>query len=468
MMTKYSLIDPRPFAVTAILIICLWASAEAQQLAFPGAEEWGAHAKGGRGGKVLYVTTLDDTEPGVEPAKGSLRAACNAPGPRTVVFAVSGTIYLKAPISITEPYLTLAGQSAPGDGVCIANYDVRVNRTHDIIIKYLRFRPGDDVGRALQKDGLAWQTDALAIYASQDVIVDHCSASWGNDEIISLTGVNLDRVTVQWSIIAEALNNSTHEKGRHGYGSIVGGHIGHGKVARLTLHHNLWAHNLIRNPHFAGDRSGKAPGSNTDFRNNVIYDWGRLASHNYTPQYTKVNYVGNYLKPGPSTNEKARRVGLTGGSDNGHFYLEGNLLSGFPEATEDNWLFVNDSRGVTRLASPIEAPHVETSDAQNAFQQVLSEVGATLPRRDAVDHRVIKTVEKGTGRIIDTHHDVGAWAELASGEPEKDTDKDGMSDAWEMKFGLDVAVQDNNEDQDGDGYTNLEEFLNGTDPHRSP
>ncbi len=457
-------------ATAAVGLVALLAtqtpSIAGKTLAFPGAEGYGADAKGGRGGKVLFVTNLEDYHPdNDEPVPGSLRAACLAEGPRIVIFRVAGIIDLKTPLGIREPYLTLAGQTAPGGGICIRRHSTQISNTHDIVIRHLRFRVGDAVGIERKAAGEDWQTDALSVYMSQDVIIDHCSTSWANDETLSLTGVDLDRITVQWTMITESMNASFHYKGSHGYGSIVGGHIGHGKQAAITMHHNVYAHHTARNPHFAGDRDGLPPGSRTDFRNNVIYDWGKVAGHNYTPQYTSVNYVGNYLKPGPSTREDQRNIALTPGSANGHFYVAGNRLEGYPDADDDNWLMVNTTRGVTRLEEPLSAPPVATDDVETAFRRVMEDCGATLPMRDAVDARIIEGIKTGGDSIIDTQADVGGWPEYASAPAPADDDNDGMPDAWERKHGLKPKdASDNNKDTDSDGYTNVEEYLNGTDP----
>ncbi|MEA3401963.1 MAG: pectate lyase [Armatimonadota bacterium] len=453
--------------LVALAVVAVHSTAGAADIpAFPGAEGFGASTPGGRGGRVLLVTNLEDYDPRTEePVPGSLRAACEAEGPRIVVFRVSGIIPLKTTLTITEPYLTLAGQSAPGGGVCLKRFGTSVRETHDVIIRHLRFRPGDEVGAERAKQGKAWSSDALSVYASQNVIIDHCSASWGSDEVLSLTGEGLDNITVQWTMITESLNDAYHHKGPHGYGSIIGGHIGHDRLASISLHHSLYAHHNARNPHFAGDRDGEPPGSRTDFRNNVVYDWGRVAGHNYTPQYTTVNFVANYLKPGPSTAEDRRNTAFTSGSENAHLFIADNVLVGYPAASEDNWLMVDASKGVTRLEEPFEAPAVITRDAQAAFERVMADVGATLPARDAVDARVIEAVRSGGGRIIDSQTEVGGWPEYDSGEPPDDADSDGMVDDWERAHGLDPGdPADSAADEDGDGYTNIEEHLNGTDP----
>jgi len=452
--------------VALALLVASTYGAPERVRAFPGAEGYGAYAKGGRGGKVLLVTNLDDYHPGTEkPIPGSLRAACEAKGPRIVVFRVSGIIELKTSLSITEPYLTLAGQTSPGDGICLKNYGTQIANTHDVIVRYMRFRPGDEVGRERAKQGDDWQTDALSVYMSQNVIIDHCSTSWANDETLSLTGVDLNNITVQWTMITESMNDSFHYKGAHGYGSIVGGHIGHDKEAAITMHHSVYAHHIARNPHFAGDRDGLAPGSRTDFRNNVVYDWGKIAGHNSTPQYTSVNFIANYLKPGPSTRDDQRKIGLTPGSENGHFYAAGNRLVGCPEADDDNWLMVNTARGVTRLDEPLSAPPIATDDVETAFRRVMADVGATLPVRDAVDARIVEEITTGGGKIINSQADVGGWPEYKSAPAPTDSDEDGMPDVWEKKHGLNPTdASDNSKDADSDGYTNIEEYLNGTDP----
>ena len=421
--------------------------------AFPGAEGYGRFAKGGRGGDVYYVTNLNDAGP------GSLRhGIVSAIGPRTILFKVSGIIELESPLIINKPYITIAGQTAPGDGICIKNYQTSISSTHDIIIRHMRFRPGDEVGRRQVAEGAkGWETDALSAGKSNNIIIDHCSTGWANDEILSLTQVGLHNITVQWTMITEALNNSTHPKGRHGYGSIVGGHAT-GTQPRITMHHNLYAHNWARNPHFAGDREGNPPGSITDFRNNVIYDWGQLASHNNTPQYTSVNYVNNYLKPGPSTPDEQRTIGLTTGSKNAHFYAVGNHITSMPEADKDNWAMANTGRGATPLDKPLLTPPVHTVDAFTAYKQVLKGAGA-FPR-DAVDSRVVEQVRTGTGRIIDSANDVGGWPDYRSSKAPIDTDNDGMPDTWEIERGLDPRnPADGNADRNGNGYTNLEEYL---------
>jgi len=217
--------------------------------AFPGAEGFGAQTPGGRGGKVIPVVNLNDSGP------GSLRAACEAEGARIVIFRVAGIIDLKKNIKVTEPFLTLAAQTAPGDGICLRGFALEI-RTHDVIVRYLRSRPGAGSGK---------EVDAMDVGSgAHDVVIDHCSATWAVDENLSPSG-SISNVTVQWCLIAEGLNHSIHHKGAHGYGSLVRA------VGGLSLHHNLWAHNNARNPRL-GENYHQPPYPTFDVRNNVIYN----------------------------------------------------------------------------------------------------------------------------------------------------------------------------------------------------
>jgi pectate lyase len=421
--------------------------AEARTLAaFPGAEGFGADTPGGRGGKVLLVTNLDDADP------GSLRAACEAKGPRVVVFRVSGNIDLKDKLVVREPFITIAGQSAPGEGICLRHEHLAVS-THDVVVRYLRFRPGDTKGR---------EVDAVSI-RGEKVILDHCSASWAIDEVLSPT--HSQGVTVQWCIISEALNESVHHKGAHGYGSLITGPAG-----GMSFHHNIYAHNNSRNP-----RPGAPEGTGGiifDFRNNVIYNWGSKAGYSaLTP--VRINYAGNYLKPGPSTKAGSRRVAFWPGSTATKLFVAENLIAGFPKANQDNRLMVvagssfepGHSVEECLVSEPFAAPPVTSQSAEAACQLVLAGSGASLPKRDAVDQRVIEEIKSGTGRIINSQKDVGGWPDLKSAPAPVDSDNDGMPDEWERRRGLDPhEAADAALDKDGDGYTNVEEYLNGTDP----
>jgi len=418
-------------------------------LAFPGAEGFGATTPGGRGGKVIAVTTLEDYRPGIdEPIPGSFRAAIEAKGPRIVVFRVAGNIDLKSEVFIREPYLTLAGQSAPGGGICIRNNRVWV-ATHDVIIRHLRFRSGD-------ANHNAWGNLYLGGQAS-NVIVDHCSMSWAIF-INSVCGTRGSNITIQWCIISEGLSKSFHPKGEHSKGTILTCHGG------LSHHHNLYAHNAARNP--------RVNLANLDFRNNVVYNWGyRCGYTREGPTY--INYINNYFKAGPSTTRSARNSVFAPGDDLARLFLSGNVLEGNRAATADNRRFVSHPNGHKRkefletviVEEAFPAPPMRTDSAQEALERVLAEAGATLPRRDAVDERVVNDVRNGTGRIIDTPSEVGGYPVLGPADPPPDTDADGMPDPWEQRFGLNPSdPSDAGADADSDGYTNIEEFLNGTDP----
>jgi len=423
--------------------------------AFPGAEGFGAGSIGGRGGKVHFVTNLNDDGP------GSLRRAVEADGPRTVVFRISGTIELESAIVITKPYITIAGQTAPGDGICLKNYALVIAADH-VIVRFIRCRPGDDAKA---------ESDSMSISSGRDIIVDHCSASWSVDETLSASSAGrLGNVTVQWCIISESLHDSVHHKGPHGYGSLIRGSFGNG----YTYHHNLYAHHHARLPRPGNyfDRSRDPEGFVLDFRNNVIYNWaGRAAGYNAdgsngTNSITKMNFVGNYYKAGVnSTGDFA----FSESTRWAKAWFSGNCMNGrYPD---DPWSLVSFSNfsaedmAAYKQSKPIPAPAVKTDDAITAYKRVLAQAGALLPKRDAVDIRIVNEVKNGTGKIIDDEEQVGGWPELKSAEPPEDSDQDGMPDVWEQQNDLNCDdPSDGNADKDGDGYTNLEEFLNNTKP----
>src|SRR5436190_3701064 len=414
--------------------------------AFPGAQGFGANTAGGRGGRVIFVTNLNDSGP------GSLRAACDAEGPRTVIFRVSGLISLGSPITVKNPFLTIAGQTAPGDGICLRNFTFNI-ATHDVVVRYLRSRLGDLSGQ---------ESDSITLVSgAHDVVLDHCSATWSIDESLSLAG-NVSNVTVQWCLIGNALNHSKHAKGDHGYGSLSRAN------GPVTWHHNLWAHNNSRNPRL-GDNYGRPPFPTFDVRNNVMYDYGEICS-GLTQGVLKVNYVANYIRPGPSS--KAATPIHVGGPSELRFYIRDNVFEGHDSFTADNSMFfdpvmINGKRQLEIVTQPFDAPTVQTSSAHDAYLAVLASVGASLPRRDAADARIVHEVKSGTGSIIDSQEQVGSWPVLKSTTPPVDTDEDGMPDAWERRFGLNP--RDNSDgaaDKDNDGYTNLEEYLNNTNPNK--
>jgi len=346
--------------------------------AFPGAEGYGAVAQGGRGGRILYVDTLEDGGP------GSLREAIGARGPRIVTFRVGGAIHLKKPLMIDEPFLTLTGEAAPGDGIELRNQTVYLH-THDVILRYLRVRPGEgDDGKN--------DDDALTISGAARCIVDHCSFSWSTDEIVSIVHAS-DLITIQWCFINEALNFRNHA-----LGTVSGGE-------RATWHHNLTAHNRSRNPRLSFP-------SRTDFRNNVIYDWGGATGYG---ECESLNYVANYLKPGPTTTQHPPLF-FSDYLAPKSAYFAGNVIEGYPESASDNWRAVVGWEGHdSKVSEPFAAPPVQTDPAPVAFERVLQQAGATLPHRDAVDARVVEETLHGAGRVIEHIQDVGGYSKLKAG-----------------------------------------------------
>jgi hypothetical protein len=434
-------------AFLGVMLVLPCVQAETPTLAFPGAEGFGAYARGGRGGRVYHVTTLEDRGP------GSLREAVEAAGPRIVVFDVSGTIRLTKSLDIEEPFITIAGQTAPGDGICLRDATLLIGTDH-VVVRYLRCRLGDQ-GHA---------GDAISIGAGHHIIVDHCSASWSLDEALSSsTGEpRLSDLTVQWCFITEALNPKNH-----GFGSLVRGCQG----ARYSYHHNLYAHNRGRNPR-PGNYDDRNPhekdpnGLLLDFRNNVIYNWGGAhAGYNADKEsVTRLNYVGNYLVAG--TNSKTTGKAYQEGSPYNRGYFAGNYYNGL--LPEDPWSLVDFQKWTAgqiaayQQAEPFATGPVVTQKAPDAYEAVLRSGGASLPRRDGVDRRIVEEVKSGKGHIISSQAEVGGWPDLRSAPASRDSDGDGMPDAWEQQHGLNPNdAADGSRDRDGDGYTNVEEYLNG-------
>lgn len=438
--------------ILAVLITTLFLPiVHAQQLAFPGAEGFGAYSKGGRGGKVLYVTNLNDRGP------GSLRWAIEQQGPRSVVFAISGTIELEDRLTINEPYITIAGQTAPGDGICIKGETVRIE-THDVIIRYIRVRLGD----GMHGHGSLQGKDAISISRGKDIIIDHCSASWSLDEILSTSTYHptLTRVTVQWCFITEGLNPDNH-----GFGSLIRGTGG----AKYSYLHNLYAHNKGRNPrpgNYDSNPHDEDPeGLLLDFRNNVIYNWGgEYAGYNADSRsVTHLNYVDNYLIPGADS--KATGIAYSTGSPYNRAYFDRNYYNG--KQPNDQWNLVkfhdswtNKEIKAYKQSKPFETGAVKKENARSAYQQVLETGGASLPKRDSIDRRIVKDVKNRTGRIIKSQQDVNGWPKLNSSPPLIDTDRDGMPNDWEDKNKLDKENPDDRNTISDRGYTMLEEYLN--------
>lgn len=343
--------------------------------AFPGAEGYGAYSRGGAGGRTIEVTNLADSGP------GSLRAAIETAGPRTIVFRVGGSIALKTQLRIRNPFVTIDGHDAPPAGVTITGHGVSV-RTHDVVLRYFRIRLGDE-GVSKDVNYEAGEGDDALRFdnGAKDAIADHLSMGWSTGKIITVSRM-ADRITIQWCILSEGLNFAGH-----GYASLAGGN-------RVTWHHNLLAHNYGRNVRFQGAVTA-------DFRNNTIYDWGENAAYG---EFDRLNYVANYLKPGPSTTQYPREfhrgdaVVLPGS-----IFIDGNVMEGAPGVDADNWRamgFYYPDRETLKAAEPIPAPPVKTEHARDAYERVLGEAGDTLPARDAVDQRILREVRSGTGHII--------------------------------------------------------------------
>lgn len=439
--------------------------------AFPGAEGFGAAARGGRGGRVLFVSRLDDYDPKKQAAiPGTLRAACAAKGPRIVIFRTGGTIDLEAPLNIAEPFITIAGQSAPGGGICIRNFET-VIRTSQVIVRHIRFRPGDVVPRrrglkraekrGKWREGTSFENDAVSVnhYGRpgqiRDIILDHCSASWSTDECLSVVGGGTTGVTVQWCIISESLHRSFHFKVAHGLGSLIKCN------GDVSFHHNLYAHHVARGPHVATYGEGSIL---LDFRNNVIYDTVGHSQHNIP---ARLNYVGNYIKR-PRRMLQAMGEGrhaFIASSDRLRMFVEGNFLEGAGDRNCDDWQLIGRAAAHHKRAEPFDVATVATTGAREAYDQLLASAGAILPKRDAVDERIVAQVRAGTGGQIDSQDEVGGWPALDAGSAPTDGDRDGMPDEWEAAHGLDADdPNDASADGDGDGYTNIEEWLNGTPP----
>lgn len=447
----------RCILVQTFLCVLFSQNIYSQTLAFPGAEGFGAYAKGGRGGDVYTVTNLFDS------GKGSLRYGIkSAKGPRTIVFGISGIIRLKSTLRVNKDFITIAGQTAPGDGICLRDANLSIEANH-IIIRYIRSRLG-------QEEKI--QDDAISIRSGRNVVIDHCSSSWSIDETLSCQSSKADLITVQWCMITESLRNSIHEKGAHGYGGIIGS-------KRQTFHHNLYAHHTSRSPKVTGRRHCEV-----DFRNNVIYNWGYNNCYDGTSSY--MNWVNNYYKAGPATANKVKNQIFelsdapikSGGSNSPEdsnrykttLYLKGNYMDGFPEVTKDNWLGVNFKNGANIDEHKGETPFEGTpslsseTSAEKAFPLVLSKAGASKSR-DKIDSRIINEVKTGTALkgksgIIDDENEVGGWPAYQTLPSPKDSDHDGMPDQWELSNDLNPNdARDRNDDPNKNGFTNLEEYL---------
>lgn len=489
---------------TSIAIALLWLTSLvfpsfAQTLpAFPGAEGHGRYTSGGRGGAVYHVTNLEDDKD--NPPYGSLRYCLNKSGARTIVFDVAGTIFLDDYLDIKQGNVTIAGQTAPGEGICIAGYPVRISSSN-VIMRFIRVRMGDL--------HLEVEDDALGGRAISNVIVDHCSCSWSIDECVSFYGDK--NFTMQWCIISESLRYSNHQKGGHGYGGIWGG-------PSASFHHNLLAHHSSRTPRLGHDYQ-VPEADNVDLRNNVIYNYGAVVGA-YGAEGMNANIINCYYKPGPSTKTGSTRRSMIMGinpndpkADNydpnrpkwGEYFISGNWCSSRSDiyatptdayeraCSQDNWnygIYNSISASITaaekkamRRSQPLDAGLVTTHSAQNAFEKVLATAGCSLDR-DIIDERIVKETREGkatfkgnvskVGGIIDSQNDLkpsgapadwSAWPSLEGGEKPKDTDQDGMPDEWEEARGLNPKYPLDRNNKHESGYTYLEVYINSLVEH---
>ena len=449
-----------------IIAILIQQSLIAQQVAFPGAEGFGKYASGGRGGKLVAVTNLNDN------GEGSFRHALQQyPNePLTVIFKVSGIIELESNIVIKRSDLTIAGQTAPGDGICLKNYSFILNGASskgnhgNIIIRFIRSRPGG--------------TDKKGLYGfdmenCHDVIVDHCSFSWANEECAAM--YDTKNITVQWCIVSEGLYNAGHAKGRRSYGGVWGGQY-------ASYHHNLIAHQNNRAVRFNGSRAHDTIAL-IDYRNNVIYNWGNTnacygGEVNIAGGSSQVNIVNNYYKPGPASPSDVKLVHASYQKENskgtGQWYVDGNVMEGDNFLTKKNIRGVDLSEAGDHKNAIVNAPFtvavsLPEQSAIDAYNDVLKFAGAILPKRDAVDERVINETKAGTASgkgvfgkagIIDIPFVVGGWPEYKTTTAPVDSDEDGLPDEWEKKNGLDSNDAADRNKVDKNGYTMLENYLN--------
>ncbi len=461
---------------------------------FPGAQGYGMYVTGGRGGAVYHVTTLEDTG-----EQGSFRWACNQKGPRTIIFDVSGTIYLKSQLNLTSGDITIAGQTAPGDGICIASWPF-VIKAPNVIMRYLRFRCGNENVSRTDGDG-GHEGDGLGGFDGSNIIIDHCTVSWSIDECLAVYGNR--NTTVQWCMAYQSLREAGHSKGAHGYGAMMGG-------GRTTYHHNLLAHHDSRTPRYvfrSGDDTSKE--HPTDWRNNVVYNGGGNGA--YGGEEMCINIVNNYYKPGPLTDKRPediqKRILATGHGTHyvkdaqgnntneveayvwGHYYVAGNKNSKWDDVTNDNWKIgvinqISDAaeygwnkttRDTIKADAAMPFALVTTHTADKAFEKVVAYAGASY-HRDALDKIIADDVKNGTATftganetarpgIIDSQDEAktdgtDAWPKLTSTTASVDTDGDGMPDAWETANGLNPNDATDGAKVASNGYTNLENYIN--------
>ncbi len=426
-------------------------------------EGGGAKVKGGDGGTIYRVSRLDDeADPNTGlPMAGTLRYAVNQTGARRVVFTTSGTIHLKKELRIKTGSITIDGQTAPGDGICIADYPLVINASN-VIVRFVRVRLGDVSNT---------EADAVSVNNSQGVVLDHLSCSWSVDECVSCYG-NTD-FTMQYCIVSESLKESIHGKGSHGYGGIWGG-------TNASFHHNLLAHHDSRNPRFDHDYVNTSCIGPIDFVNNVVYNWGGNSAYGGEGSTNggggrHINFVNNYFKSGPSTKSSVKErlvdpwtscsncTDRCGGSVTApKIFLTGNTMTSSVSVTSDNWTGSTKSKSVagtdSRWTNGLTPLTIEQT-ANEAYETVLTKAGCSL-HRDAIDTRIVNDVRNSTGKLINTQSEVGGWPQLQTADKPLDSDYDGMPDEWETQFGLNPK-----DPLDGKaitlvtGYTNLEVYL---------
>ena len=450
------------FAPLVTFVLSTFATAAAP-IAFPTAEGYGRFAQGGRGGRVLHVTNLNDAGP------GSLREAVEQSGPRTVVFDVSGLITLESRLIIrkTNSNLTIAGQTAPGTGICLRKYNMGMLGATNVIVRYMRVRPGNLSGMTL---------DGMGMASSDNCIIDHCSISWTLDESFSSRGGK--NITFQRNLISEALNEAGHKKypvgTQHGYAASISGDIG-------SFHHNLLAHCAGRNWSLAGglNKSDNTYAGRLDLRNNVVYNWKNRTTDGGAHE---VNFVNNYYQPGPATKYfyalNAQYGGFPGSQ---RYYFEGNVMPGHFGLTNQTAgrtaTTENGGKVPTEYSPWVDKPFfdsfVKTHSAQESYTNVLADVGCNFPALDEHDQRVIAETRDGTAKfkgsktglpgLPDSQDDVGGWDNYPEVHraADYDADGDGIPDSWEKQHALNPKdASDGNKDLNGDGYTNLEKYLN--------
>lgn len=465
--------------VLSFLMAVVGLTATAQAPAFPGAEGVARlTTTGGRGGRVIHVTNLNDS------GTGSLRAACTASGARIVVFDVSGVINLQSQLKITNDNITIEGQTAPGDGICLKNYTFNIS-ANNVIVRFIRSRMGDEKKTEDDAMNAFFHTGG----EKSNIIIDHCSISWCTDECGSFYGIN--NFTLQWCVLSESLRNSIHDKGAHGYGGIWGG-------KNAAYHHNLLAHHDSRNPRFDHDYVNTLKGP-IDYVNNVVYNWGSNSTYggesaNTNNDYKKINMLNNYYKPGPATNSgvKSRFAYFWTSCSNctsamgtstivpAHVYATGNYMFGNSDVTSNNWsgIFIQSGSTSSIKSDSRFMPEgysnnlITTHTAENAFNMVTAYAGASY-KKDVIDQRIAKESQEGsytytgsngsTGGLIDTQSDVGGWPEYVSKDKLTDFDNDGMPDVWETANGLNPKLASDAKEYTLDSkgwYTNIEVYCN--------